>query len=70
MSRWRDLSWGREEEWLWVGQVEVQMNGSVLGVWSELNVACLKFEKGAMFGVFVPAKGWGYEVKHSVTELI
>ena len=46
------------------------MNGPVLGVWSKLNVVFLKFEKGAMFGVFVPAKGWGYEIKHGVNELI
>ncbi len=46
------------------------MNGLVRGVRSELNVACLKFEIGTMFGVFVPAKGWGYEVKNGVIELI
>ena len=46
------------------------MNGSVLGGWSKLDAACLKIEIGTMFVVFVPAKGWGYEVKHGVNELI
>ena len=46
------------------------MNGPVLGVRSELNVAFLKFEKGSVFGIFVPAKGGGDEVKYDVIELI